>query len=229
MDTIRILLADDSQYIRTAYQRILETQSNFQVVGVASDGEEAVQKALELSPDVAVLDIRMPRVNGLEAAHRMIRELPSIRIVMVSGYDDLGYVRELLKDGPQGKAYLLKTSIEDVGELIRAVESVFKGGTVLDPNLVQKMVRVHLEHSNSELHQLTDNEREMLELMAGGYEDQDISLIANLPLEQVALLTQQVLDKLGESDAAGMDQRSQAVVRFINESSSVSYIVDEGT
>ncbi|HIC15745.1 MAG TPA: response regulator, partial [Gemmatimonadetes bacterium] len=79
MDTIRILLADDSQYIRTAYQRILETQSNFHVVGVASDGEEAVQKALELSPDVAVLDIRMPRVNGLEAAHRMIRELPSIR------------------------------------------------------------------------------------------------------------------------------------------------------
>jgi DNA-binding NarL/FixJ family response regulator len=229
MDTIRILLADDSQYIRTAYQRILETQSNFHVVGVASDGEEAVQKALELSPDVAVLDIRMPRVNGLEAAHRMIRELPSIRIVMVSGYDDLGYVRELLKDGPQGKAYLLKTSIEDVGELIRAVESVFKGGTVLDPNLVQKMVRVHLEHSNSELHQLTDNEREMLELMAGGYEDQDISLIANLPLEQVALLTQQVLEKLGESDATGMDQRSQAVVRFINESSSVSYIVDEGT
>jgi len=229
MDTIRILLADDSQYIRTAYQRILETQSNFHVVGVASDGEEAVQKALELSPDVAVLDIRMPRVNGLEAAHRMILDLPSIRIVMVSGYDDLGYVRELLKDGPQGKAYLLKTSIEDVGELIRAVEAVFKGGTVLDPNLVQKMVRVHLEHSNSELHQLTDNEREMLELMAGGYEDQDISLIANLPLEQVALLTQQVLDKLGESDAAGMDQRSQAVVRFINESSSVSYIVDEGT
>jgi len=229
MDTIRILLADDSQYIRTAYQRILETQSNFHVVGVASDGEEAVQKALELSPDVAVLDIRMPRVNGLEAAHRMIRELPSIRIVMVSGYDDLGYVRELLKDGPQGKAYLLKTSIEDVGELIRAVEAVFKGGTVLDPNLVQKMVRVHLEHSNSELHQLTDNEREMLELMAGGYEDQDISLIANLPLEQVALLTQQVLEKLGESNAVGMDQRSQAVVRFINESSSVSYIVDEGT
>ena len=229
MDTIRILLADDSQYIRTAYQRILETQSNFHVVGVASDGEEAVQKALELSPDVAVLDIRMPRVNGLEAAHRMILELPSIRIVMVSGYDDLGYVRELLKDGPQGKAYLLKTSIEDVGELIRAVEAVFKGGTVLDPNLVQKMVRVHLEHSNSELHQLTDNEREMLELMAGGYEDQDISLIANLPLEQVALLTQQVLEKLGESNAAGMDQRSQAVVRFINESSSVSYIVDEGT
>ena len=229
MDTIRILLADDSQYIRTAYQRILETQSNFHVVGVASDGEEAVQKALELSPDVAVLDIRMPRVNGLEAAHRMILELPSIRIVMVSGYDDLGYVRELLKDGPQGKAYLLKTSIEDVGELIRAVEAVFKGGTVLDPNLVQKMVRVHLEHSNSELHQLTDNEREMLELMAGGYEDQDISLIANLPLEQVALLTQQVLEKLGESDAVGMDQRSQAVVRFINESSSVSYIVDEGT
>jgi len=229
MDTIRILLADDSQYIRTAYQRILETQSNFHVVGVASDGEEAVQKALELSPDVAVLDIRMPRVNGLEAAHRMILDLPSIRIVMVSGYDDLGYVRELLKDGPQGKAYLLKTSIEDVGELIRAVEAVFKGGTVLDPNLVQKMVRVHLEHSNSELHQLTDNEREMLELMAGGYEDQDISLIANLPLEQVALLTQQVLEKLGESNAVGMDQRSQAVVRFINESSSVSYIVDEGT
>lgn len=229
MDTIRILLADDSQYIRRAYQRILETQSHFQVVGVASDGEEAVQKALELSPDVAVLDIRMPLLNGLEAAHRMIRGLPSIRIVMVSGYDDLGYVRELLKDGPQGKAYLLKTSIDDVGELIRAVEAVFKGGTVLDPYLVQKMVRVHLEHSNSELHQLTDNEREMLELMAGGYEDQDISLIANLSLEQVALLTQQVLEKLGESNSDGMDQRSQAVVRFINESSSVSYIVDEGT
>ena len=89
MDKLRILLADDSQFMRTAYKRILETQDNFEVVAVASDGQEALEKALELAPDVAALDVRMPRLDGIEAAHRIKRQHPGTAIVMISAYDAL--------------------------------------------------------------------------------------------------------------------------------------------
>ena len=80
----RIILADDSQYIRTAYRRVLETQSHFDVVGVAEDGEEAVQKVQELQPDVAILDVRMPKMTGIEAAHQISIDQPSVGIIVIS-------------------------------------------------------------------------------------------------------------------------------------------------
>ena len=142
LDKLRILVADDSQFMRTAYKRILETQDNFEVVAVASDGQEALEKALALAPDVAVLDVRMLRLDGIEAAHRIKRQHPGTAIVMISAYDDLTFVAELFKGGPERKAYLLKNSLDDIGELIRVVETVVKGQTVLDAGIVQKLARI---------------------------------------------------------------------------------------
>ena len=133
MATTRIIFADDSQFIREAYKRILETQSHSEIVGIAEDGEEAVRLATELSPDVAILDIRMPKLTGIEAAQQISSTNPEMGIIIISAYDDLNYVRELLKSGPRGKGYILKTSLDDIGELIRVVEAVANGGTVLDP------------------------------------------------------------------------------------------------
>ena len=157
----RIILADDSQYIRTAYRRVLETQSHFDVVGVAEDGEEAVQKVQELQPDVAILDVRMPKMTGIEAAHQISIDQPSVGIIVISAYDDLEFVRELFKDNPKSKAYLLKTSLDDIGELIRVVEAVSNGATVIDSTLVQQLVRMHLNRTDSAVHNLSELEREV--------------------------------------------------------------------
>ena len=168
MERLRILVADDSQFIRMHYRRILETQPHFEVVGIAADGEEALEKAIELAPDVAILDVRMPKMNGIEVAHRIARHHPGTAMIIVSAYDELVYVMELLKNGPERKAYLLKNTIDDVAELIRVVEAVVADQTVLDPSIVQKLVRLHIRQSHSMMDGLTEMEVNVLELVTGG-------------------------------------------------------------
>ena len=224
---MRIILADDSQYIRTAYRRVLETQSHFEVVGVAEDGEEAVQKAKELQPDVAVLDVRMPKLNGIDAAHQILEDNPDVAIVVISAYDDMEFVRQLFRGSPTGKAYLLKTSLDDIGELIRVVEAVANGATVLDSTLVQQLVRVHLNRDNSFLLQFTETEREIWEFVAGGYENPEIAAILGIPESQVSEVASRVIDALGISNANDVDVRSQAVAQFVNANTEGSYTVDD--
>ena len=223
---MRIILADDSQYIRTAYRRVLETQSHFEVVGVAEDGEEAVQKAKELQPDVAILDVRMPKLTGIEAAHQIEEFNPEMAIVVISAYDDMEFVRELFKGNPRGKAYLLKTSLDDIGELIRVVEAVANGGTVLDSTLVQQLVRVHLNRDSSFLQRFTETEREIWEFVAGGYDNAEIAAILGQLESHVAEVARNVIDALGISDPDSVDIRSQAVGHFVNANTEVPYIVD---
>ena len=136
MAKLRVLVADDSQFMRVAHKRILETQEQLEVVGMADDGEEAASLAKELKPNVAILDVRMPKMNGIETAQQITELDPATGIVIISHYDDTEYIVELLKDGPEGKAYLMKTSVDDIGQLIRAVEAVAEGQTVLDPLIV---------------------------------------------------------------------------------------------
>ena len=142
MDRIKVLVADDSRFMNIACKRILGTQDHLTVVGMAADGEEAVQKARDLEADVTVLDVRMPKLTGIEAARQITTSRPGTGIVMMSNYDDPEYIAETMKGGLSGKAYLLKSSVEDVYLLIRAVEAVAVGGTVLDPVIVQRLDRV---------------------------------------------------------------------------------------
>ena len=227
MDKLRILVADDSQFMRTAYKRILETQDNFEVVGMASDGEEAVQKAIELAPDVAILDVRMPKMDGIEAAHRITDHYPGTAIVVISAYDDLGFVTELFKEGPERKAYLLRNSLDDIGELIRIVEAVSNGQTVLDAGIVRKLARLYIRQSRSLLAQLDEIERNLLELMAEGYDDSSIARTLNIEEETVEDYTSSIYEKLGLSEQeGGRDRRTQAVEAFVNQITSVPYIVE---
>jgi len=223
MATTRIIFADDSQFIREAYKRILETQSHFEIVGIAEDGEEAVRLATELSPDVAILDIRMPKLTGIEAAEQISTANAEMGIIIISAYDDLNYVRELLKNGPRGKGYILKTSLDDIGELIRVVEAVANGGTVLDPELVQKLVRLMVSKETSGISDLNATEREVYELLVGGYEDAEIARTLRLTQEDVKEVTSSATSKLGIPDAGELDKRSQAVEHFINRFTQVLY------
>ena len=223
MATTRIIFADDSQFIREAYKRILETQSHFEIVGIAEDGEEAVRLATELSPDVAILDIRMPKLTGIEAAEQISTANAEMGIIIISAYDDLNYVRELLKNGPRGKGYILKTSLDDIGELIRVVEAVANGGTVLDPELVQKLVRLMVSKETSGISDLNATEREVYELLVGGYEDAEIARTLRLTQDDVKEVTSSATSKLGIPDAGELDKRSQAVEHFINRFTQVLY------
>ena len=219
----RIIFADDSQYIREAYRRILETQAHFQIVGVAEDGEEAVRLAKELNPDVAILDIRMPKLTGIEAATQITSTNPEMGIIIISAYDDLNYVKELLKDGPKGRAYILKTSLDDIGELIRVVEAVSDGGTVLDPELVQKLVRLLVENDTPGIANLDASEREVYELIVGGFADSEIARTLRVSQDDVKALSASAAAKIGLPGFDDVDKRGKAVEHFINRFTEVLY------
>ena len=133
MKKIRVLVADDSKFMQATYKKILESQDHLEIVATASDGREAVTQADATKPDVAILDIKMPHIGGIEAAGIILSSRPNTGIVIVSAYDDPEYFAELLKYGPRGKAYILKTSIDDIDALIGAVDGVARGETILDP------------------------------------------------------------------------------------------------
>ena len=212
MDNLRVLVADDSQFMRVAYKRILETQEYLEVVGMAADGEEVVRQAQDLEPDVVVLDIRMPKLNGIEAAQRITTRKPGTGIVIISHYDDPEYIVEFLKDGPEGKAYLLKTSIDDIDELIRAVEAVAAGRTVLDPVIVRRLANLHSLQSGTALSQLTEREREVLSLMAEGYTNAVIAERLVVEERTVENHSNSIYAKLNLTQSEGYHRRVQAVL-----------------
>ena len=216
MSQLRILVADDNQFMRTAYKRILDTQDGFEVVGMASDGEEALEMALELAPDVAILDVRMPKMDGIEASHKITARLPQTGIVIISAYDDLAFVSAIMKDGATRKAYILKNSLDDIAELIRVVEAVANGQAVLDETIVKKLMDQYKRQWGSLPDPLTEPEEDVLKLMLEGYDEPAIAQTLGLPKEPVEALAASALEKLGVIELYGMDRTPQAVQTLIN-------------
>jgi len=137
MDRIRILIADDHTLVRDGTRRILEAEGDMEVVAEATDGEEAVQLATELKPDVALMDIAMPKVDGIAATKRIKQECPDINVLILSAHDDDQFVFRLLQAGAAG--YLLK-SIHS-RELVAGVRAVYHGESVLHPAIARKVLR----------------------------------------------------------------------------------------
>ena len=216
MRELRILVADDNQFMRTAYKRILDTQDEFEVVGMASDGQEALDKALDLAPDVAILDVRMPKMDGIEAAHKITARNPQTGIVLISAYDDLAFVSAIMKDGASRKAYILKNSLDDIAELIRVVEAVADGQAVLDPAIVQKLLAIYNRQSGSQSAPLTEPEESVLKLMLEGYDEDTIAQTLGLPLEPVEAFAASGCEKLGLTEQDGLDRTPRAVQALVN-------------
>jgi two-component system, NarL family, response regulator NreC len=194
---IRILLADDHNIMRRGLRLLLENQPGFTVVGEAADGSAAVEQAKSTKPDVVVLDIAMPRLNGVEAAQRISEALPSTAIVILSMHADEGYVLRALKAGAKG--YLLKDSAE--GDLIEAIKAVDEGKAFFSPEISKMLaedyvrdIRARGVEDSYEL--LTAREREVLQLLAEGKSNKEIAALLNLSLFTVETHRRNLQEKL---------------------------------
>jgi DNA-binding NarL/FixJ family response regulator len=195
---IRILLADDHEVVRDGVRALLEKQADMLVVGEAADGREAARLAEELAPDVIVMDVGMPNLNGIDATRRILAAHPQIGVVMLSMHQDESYVLRSLKAGAKG--YLLKESLRsDVLDAIRAVSQgrsflTRKISRMMQEDYIQEMEQRGLEDSYD---LLTDREREVLQLAAEGKPNKEIAGALSISLTTVETHRTHILQKLG--------------------------------
>ncbi len=197
MPPIRILLADDHTIIRSGLRLLLEKEADWKVVAEAGDGREAVEMVAKYHPSVAILDIGMPQLNGIEATRRIAEREPRTQVVILSMHSDEGYVLRALKAG--ARAYILKNSAE--ADLIRAVQSVAEGKSFFSPAisklLLEDYVRQIREKEVEDSYDLlTPREREVLQLLAEGKSNKEVAAILDLSAHTVDTHRGNILQKL---------------------------------
>ena len=208
---IRILIVDDQELAREGYRRVLNTQPNLEIVAIATDGLEAVGLAQTDCPDVILMDIRMPELNGIDAARQIRQNCSSVGIVLLSFYDDPRYVRAFFKDGAAGKAFLLKQTVGRIEELVRAIEAVAVGQMMLDPSIVDELMS---GNSTTALADLTPQEMRVLELMAKGYANPSIAETLVVQERTIENYVSAIFSKLRLKDK-GQQARVRAVLLFL--------------
>jgi len=213
MEKIRILIADDHTLVREGTRERLEREEDFEVVGEAADGEEAVKLAQELKPNVAIIDIAMPNLNGIEATKQIKANQPATSILVLSAYDNDQYIYAVLEAGASG--YLLKNVRG--AQLVDAIRDVSAGEVVLDPHVARKVVQwfSSMSHGKSVVEGLPDHfserEMEVLKLAAKGMSNKEIAA-------QLALSVRTVQSHLGNIfDKLGVSSRTEAVLRALKE------------
>jgi len=197
MKTIRVLLADDHKLIRAGLVLVVQQQPDLQVVGEADDGRQAVEMVNSLKPDVAVMDIGMPNLNGIEAAQQITQSHPQTAVVMLSMHADEGYVLRALKAG--ARAYLLKDSA--TSDLVQAIRAVVEGKSFFSPavskvllqDYLRKMRRTGAEDSYD---LLSPREREVLQLVAEGKSNKEVANLLNLSVYTVETHRAKIMQKL---------------------------------
>jgi two-component system, NarL family, response regulator NreC len=198
MSQIRIVLADDHAVMRTGLRLVLERQADFSVIGEASDGREAVALVQREAPDVLVMDIGMPNLNGIEAARQVAGAAPQVAVVILSMHSDEAYVLRALKAGARG--YLLKESAES--DLIAAIRAVHAGKAFFSPAvsrmLVEDYVRQLQDREIEDSYELlTTREREILQLVAEGKSNKEVAAVLNLSLYTIETHRGNLMEKLG--------------------------------
>jgi two-component system, NarL family, response regulator NreC len=194
---IRVLVADDHTIIRSGLRLLLERHPGFEVVGEAADGRQAVDVAESTRPDVVILDIAMPRLNGIEAALQIAAKLPRTRFIILSMHSDEGYVLRALKAGARG--YLLKDSAES--DIVNAVRAVSEGKAYFSPEISRMMADDYMREIqrrgvDDSYELLTAREREILQLLAEGKSNKEISALLNLSPYTVETHRGNILQKL---------------------------------
>jgi DNA-binding NarL/FixJ family response regulator len=188
---ISVLLVDDHMLVRRGFRRMLEDEQGIEVVGEAGDGQEAVDAALRLRPQVIVMDFAMPSMNGALATRRILAELPDTAILILSMHPEPAYVRNCLEAGARG--YLLKNAMDL--ELVDAVRKLAAGESVIDP-------RIALASAGGQEPTLTPRESEVLQLIVHGKSNKDIALVLGLSVNTVAVHRAKIMQTLGMHNTA---------------------------
>jgi DNA-binding NarL/FixJ family response regulator len=203
MKRIRILIADDHGIVRRGLRLQLERNEQFEVVGEAVDGREAVRMAEELVPDIVIMDIAMPNMNGIQAAAQIVKGLPQTGIIMLSMHSDETYITRTLAAGARG--YLLKDNAEV--DLYRAVEVVAQGKPFFSPAIANTLLEDYMYQMQQRGLQdsydlLTDREKEILQLLAEGRSNKDVAVMLNLSTNTVETHRTRIMQKLDLHSAA---------------------------
>jgi DNA-binding NarL/FixJ family response regulator len=222
---IRVVFADDNFLVREGTSALLAEVEEVDLVGVVGDPTALLRAVAELSPDAVLTDIRMPPTftsEGIDAAKRIRVEHPNVGVVVLSQYaeDDLAF--DLLSDGVSGLGYLLKERVSQVDELVRALQEVCRGGSALDPKIVEGLMSRRSREAKSPLHGLTDRERDVLSEMAAGRNNAAIAKALFLSDRAVEKHIGVVFQNLGLIDEGEVNRRVMAVLAFLEASSGVS-------
>jgi len=218
---VRVVFAEDNYLVREGTSALLQATDEVELIGTASSFDELMTAVEELKPEVVLTDIRMPPSNtteGIDAARRIRADHPDIGVVVLSQFAEEAYAYELLKDGAAGLGYLLKERVANLEELVRAINEVAKGGSVLDPKVVEALVSAKDRMAHSPLAQLTDREREVLENMAQGKNNASIAKSLFLTERAVEKHINSLFHKLGLSEETDVHRRVKAVLTFLRES-----------
>lgn len=200
---IRVLIADDHTLVREGIRALLERLPEVEVVAEATDGRDALNLLKTSQPDVVLMDISMPRLNGLDATRHMVREMPKIKVIMLSMHRSEQYVWQALNAGAAG--YLLKDT--DLAEVSIAINAVMNGKAYLSPEIAMHVIKEYVRRgdSNETLRQtLTPRQREVLQLMAEGTTTRKIAETLNISVKTVETHRAQLMERLDIHDVAGL-------------------------
>ncbi|MGC2423652.1 MAG: response regulator transcription factor [Nitrospirota bacterium] len=202
---VKILIVDDHTIFRQGLRALLEAQDGLQVVGEAENGRDAAKKAQELAPDVVIMDIAMPMMNGLEATRQIKRFNPDVKVLALTMYKDEEYVFQILKSGASG--YLIKDA--SASELITAIRSVHSGNPYFSPVISRKIMDSYLREdeekkTRGEPDKLTNREKEVLQLIAEGNTNNEIGNLMNISVKTVETHRAHIMSKLDIHDMAGL-------------------------
>ncbi|MGB8656189.1 MAG: response regulator transcription factor [Candidatus Zixiibacteriota bacterium] len=203
MKKVRLLVADDHKIFRQGIKKLLEEEPDLQVVGEAADGRDVVKKAIELKPDIVLMDIAMANLNGLEATRQIKKALPDMRVIMLTMHKNEEYVLQSFQAGASG--YILKEGA--VEELVSAIRSIHQDKSFLSPTISKTLIDAYLRKSETGKTEtpfdlLTDREREVLQLIAEGYTNREVAKSLFISVKTVEAHRAHIMQKLNIHDIA---------------------------
>jgi DNA-binding NarL/FixJ family response regulator len=219
LNTIRVALAEDNVLLREGMSRLVAANEDFELAGVAGDLPQLLALVKEREPDVVVTDIRMPPTGtdeGIKAAAWLREHFPKTGVVVLSQYVAPSYALALLEHGSAGRAYLLKERVGSVDELARAIRAVAAGGSVIDPQVVDELVRARSAQRSSGLPLLTVRETQILAEMAQGKSNSAIAAALFVTERAVEKHTNSIFAKLGLSEERDLNRRVKAVLVYLS-------------
>jgi DNA-binding NarL/FixJ family response regulator len=216
--TIRVLLGEDNALLREGIRGLLTSADDIDLVATCSDLESAIESIDATRPDVVLTDIRMPPSHsdeGVRIAQYCRTRHPRTAVVLLSQFVDPGYVRSLLESGSAGRGYLLKERVSDVDELLAALRTVASGGSVVDPVVIEQLVRIGRSRGNANVTRLSARELEVLAEMARGHSNTAIARSLVVTTRSVEKHINSIFAKLAVGQQAGVHPRVQAVLAYL--------------